>query len=210
MNPGLIEKKLGYKFADKNLLTRALTLPSGDPENNNQTMEFLGDAVLEFIVSAEIYSEKKTEGELTELRKSIVSDAALTPVSKRLGLDKFLIKSEYDTNNKKGVPSAYEAVTAAIYLDGGIDRAREFVLRTLDFAPKTVIKNYKGDLQELLQGKGLPKPAYSTEDEGTPQNHRFVCVACANGKNFRGEGKNKPEAEQNAAKNAYEYLKANS
>lgn len=140
------ERRLGYAFKNKRLLERALTLPSADKSENNQTLEFFGDAILEFLVSEKIYDENSSEGSLTERRKLIVADSALAPVSVGLGLDKALIRSPYDSHNKKAVPSVYEAVVAAIYLDGGIDAARKFVFSTLDFSPKSQTENYKGQI----------------------------------------------------------------
>ncbi len=122
-----IEKNLGYSFKNKELLRRALTLASYDNDFNNQNLEFFGDAVLEFIVSEKIFDQSSDEGKMTERRKTLVSDDALTPVSLKLGLDKFLIKSSGDNKNKKAIPSAYEAVAAAIYLFGGKDAPPEFV-----------------------------------------------------------------------------------
>ena len=122
------ERRIGYKFKNKNLLQRAFTLASFDAENNNEALEFFGDAVLEFIVSESIFSVDADEGELTERRKSLVCDKSLERVSRALGLDKFLIKDAGDTRNKKAVPSVYEAVTAAIYLDGGMEKAKKFHL----------------------------------------------------------------------------------
>ena len=202
-----VESKINYVFKDKELLERAFTLASFDQEINNQTLEFFGDAILEFLVSERIYDENKSEGQLTELRQTIVSDVALAPVSIKLGLDKFLIKSPNDANNKKAVPSVYEALVAAIYLDGGMDEARKFVNSTLDFEeiPKSV--NYKGELQELLQGKGQKTPEYDTKDIGTAQNPLFESEICIYGKTFKGQAENKKFAEQNAAKAALEYLK---
>ena len=120
-----VESKLGYTFKDKTLLKRALTLASAS-DDNNQLLEFFGDAILEFIVSERIFNENSTEGALTEKRKTLVSDSALAPVSKKLGLDKFLIRGKKDNFNKKAIPSAYEAAVAAIYLDGGMDEAKKF------------------------------------------------------------------------------------
>ncbi|MDE6585730.1 MAG: hypothetical protein K2K80_03520 [Clostridia bacterium] len=121
------EKILNYTFKDKELLRRALTLSSYDFKKCNQSLEFFGDAIIEFIVSEKVFALDKDEGDLTNLRKSVVSDKSLGEVVRRLGLDKFLIKGEGDNNNKKAVPSAYEAVTAAIYLDGGLEAAKKFV-----------------------------------------------------------------------------------
>ena len=202
-----VEETINYGFKDKSLLERAFTLASYDQDDNNQTLEFFGDSILGFLVSERIYDENKGEGELTKLKGALVSDAALAPVSKKLGLDKFLIKSQNDLNNKKAVPSVYEALVAAIYLDGGMDEARKFVYSTLNFdkIPKSV--NYKGELQEILQGKGKKCPEYRTEEIGTAQKPLFIGEVSIDGKTFKGQAENKKSAEQNAAKAALEYLK---
>lgn len=206
MNYSAIESRLGYVFKDKQLLKRALTLSSYDPEDNNQILEFFGDAILEFLVSEKIYDEDKTEGELTERRKMFVSDSALTPVSESLGLSEFFIKSKGDIVLKKSIPSAYEAVLAAIYLDGGMDAARSFVYRTLPFKPAQPPKNYKGELQELLQSRGMPLPKYRREDIGTPQKPEFRSKINVDGKEFSGEAGSVKNADQLAARAALEYL----
>ena len=94
-NIGQAEAAINYTFKDKNLLRRALTVASAS-DDNNQLLEFFGDAVLEFIVSERIFTEADSEGELTERRKALVSDAALTPVSERLGLDRLIIRGKTD------------------------------------------------------------------------------------------------------------------
>ena len=199
-----VERAIGYTFKDKSLLKRALTLASAS-DDNNQLLEFFGDAVLEFIVSEKIFAEGGTEGELTERRKTIVADAALAPVSEKIGLDKYLIRGKMDFANKKAVPSAYEAVTAAIYLDGGMDAVKKFVLGTLDFSTKSTVVNYKGTLQELLQSLGETCPEYIREDIGTPQNHRFKVTLEVFEKIFTGEGDNVKTAEQLAAQAALNF-----
>ncbi len=198
MNFTEVENSIGYTFSDKKLLVRALTLASAG-EDNNQSMEFFGDAVLEFIVSERIYSDNLSEGELTERRKSLVSDRALAPVSERLGLEKYFIKSSSDTGNKKAVPSAYEALVAAVYLDGGMDAARQFVLSTLDFSARSAEINYKGELQEALQSRGGACPVYRRRETGTAQNPQFEVSVEVNGKTYRGVASNARQAEQNAA-----------
>lgn len=202
-----VEEIINYAFKDKSLLERAFTLSSYNQETNNQTLEFFGDAILEFLVSERIYDQNKSEGQLTELRQTIVSDAALAPISKELGLDRFLIKSQNDSNNKKAVPSVYEALVAAIYLDGGMDEARKFVYSTLNFENVSKAVNYKGELQELLQGRGESVPEYLILEEGTAQKPHFIIEVMVYGKTFTGEAGNKKLAEQNAAKEALEYLK---
>ena len=209
MNYAEIEKRLGYVFKNKKLLKTSLTLASADPDDNNQTMEFFGDAILEFIVSEKIYDDDKSEGELTEKRKTYVSDKALTPVSKKLGLDKFFIKSQGDTVLKKSIPSAYEAVLAAIYLDGGMDAARSFVYRTMDFSPARPQINYKGKLQEFLQGRGEPLPEYERKNIGTPQKPVFRSRVAVCGRTFEGTADNARQSEQLAAQKALEFLNEN-
>lgn len=94
------ERRLGYAFKNKRLLERALTLPSADKSENNQTLEFFGDAILEFLVSEKIYDENSSEGSLTERRKLIVADSALAPVSVGLGLDKAYPQSVRQSQQK--------------------------------------------------------------------------------------------------------------
>ena len=201
-----VEKNLNYTFKDKELLKRALTLSSYDNNFNNQSLEFLGDAVLELIVSEKIFALDADEGILTTTRANVVCDGALTLISQKLGLDKALIKAEGDTNNKKAVPSAYEAVIAAIYLDGGLNAAKKFVNSTLDYDYKDV--NYKGELQELLAKRG-EAAQYVSQDIGTVQNPEFKTVLTVAGKTFEGVAKSKQQAEKNAARYALEYLKNN-
>ena len=201
------EKNLGYAFKDKRLLERALTLPSAGKAENNQTLEFFGDAILEFLVSEKIYDENSDEGSLTEKRKALVSDSALTPVSRRLGLDKALIRSPYDSNNKKAVPSVYEAVVAAIYLDGGIDAARKFVFSTLDFSSAETTENYKGALQEFLQSRGERCTDYICKVVVTKLIADYIVTIRFLGKTLSGEAGIKKQAEMLAAKSAMEYIK---
>ena len=202
------EIALGYTFKDKNLIKRALTVASAS-EDNNQLLEFFGDAILEFIVSEKIFTEGGDEGELTVRRSTIVSDRALKKISEKLGLDKLIIRAEKDTNNKKAIPSVYEAVTAAIYLDGGMDAAKNFIYSTLDFSAVNAAVNYKGKLQELLQGKGESVPEYDNTDIGNAQKHVFASKITLFGQTFCGEADSIKQAQQLAAKNALEYLEVN-
>ena len=201
-----IEKNLNYTFKDKGLLRRALTLASATNADNNQTLEFFGDAILEFIVSERIFSEGKSEGQLTEKRKALVSDKALAPVSKKLGLDGALIRGEGDIRNKKAIPSAYEAVIAAIYIDGGLDAAKRVVSETLDFAV-VAQKNYNGLLQEVLQKRGESYPDYERVLGGSAQSPRHIARLRLFGQVFEGEAEKLKDAEQKAAKNALTFIK---
>lgn len=202
MNLEKVENALSYTFKNKEFLRRALTLKSADRDFNNEALEFFGDAVLEFIVSEKLFISGGDEGTLTERRKNLVSDVALAPVSERLGLDRFLLKGKNDSGNKKAVPSAYEAVVAAIYLDSGIDSARSFILRTLDFTAVNSQINYKGKLQELLQSEGKACPEYKlVSSDGITHRVRLKIF----GKTFYGNGDKIKTAEQLAAKCALEY-----
>ena len=201
------ERAIGYTFKDKSLLQRALTLASAD-KDNNQSLEFFGDAILEFIVSEKLYSEGGNEGDMTERRQTLVSDLALKPISEGLGLDKLLVRGKSDTTNKKAIPSAYEAVLAAIYLDGGMQSAKDFVYATLDFNLKSS-ENYKGELQEIMQRAGKPCPEYEREQTGSPHLPKFSVKLEIFGRVFTAESGSVKAAEQQAAKLALEYYEAN-
>lgn len=209
MDIAFVEKSVGYTFKDKGLLRRALTLSSVDSKNNNQTLEFFGDAILEFIVSEKLFGlyPADDEGKLTERRKNVVSDDALAPVSQKLGLADNLDKTASDANNKKAIPSAYEAVVAAIYLDGGIEAAKAFVHATLDFSVEAKsVGNYKGDLQELLQSENRNRPNYDCIEKGTPQKPVFEVRVTVDFGEFTAAAESKKEAEQLAAKKALEFI----
>lgn len=200
-----VERALKYVFKNKQLLKKALTLSSYDNDNNNESLECLGDAILSFLVAEEYYKKGLSEGEITEEKQLLLSDEALRPVSERLGLDKALLRDKGDNRNKKAVPSAYEAIVAAIYLDGGLAKARKFALSTL--TPRRQAFNYVGALQELLQADGEPLPHYSQYDTGTPQSPYKRVEVTVRGKTFRGEGVSVSEAKRGAAKKAYEYFR---
>lgn len=201
------ESVLGYTFADKRLLRRALTLSSADGEFNNESLECLGDAVLTFLVAEKYYLEGENEGGMTEKKKNLVSDKALSSVSQKLGLDRALIHGKGDDNNKKAIPSVYEAVTAAIYLDGGLDAARRFALRTLDFRSADRDTNYVGDLKEFYEGRGQTPPVASVKGADGENAPPFTAVYTVDGKRFRGTADNKSQAKQLAAQRAVEYIR---
>ncbi len=199
MDFSILERKIGYVFQDKRLLERAFTLAAVS-DDNNEKLECFGDAILEFIVTEKLYPICKDEREMTVRRKGIVSDKALTRLSKQLDLDEFLIKSKGDNNNKKAVPSAYESLTAAIYLDGGMQAAKAFVYRTMDFNARYVGESDpKSRLQELLQARGLSAPVYGRKELGSPQNPRFQAWVTVYGKTYTGQGANAKTAEKAAA-----------
>lgn len=201
-----IEKAIGYVFRDKQLLKRALTLKGADVNFNNESLECLGDAILGFIVAEKFYLFGYDEGAITERKKAIAKDEALAEVSKRLGLDRALVRPKGGDGNKKAIPSAYEAMLAAIYEDGGMDEAKRFVYATLDFDRRDV--DYIAELQEELQGKGFPLPEYGEPcDHGTQQKHDFTVKVKTLGRQYIGRGENSAEAKRNAAKAAYNSIK---
>lgn len=199
-----VERACGYVFKDKRLLKKALTLSSYDRNFNNESLECLGDALLSFIVAEKYYGENFTEGEITEKKQQMLSDEALRPVSVRLGLDKALLKDKGDNGNKKAVPSAYEALVAAIYLDGGLDAAKKFAFSTLTPVPDAL--NYVSELQELLQSSGEPLPVYRKNMTGSVRNPEHTVSVTVRGRTFTGAGANFASAKKLAAKSAYEFL----
>lgn len=204
-----VEKMLsgyGYDFKNKSILCRAITLSSSNLPDN-QTLEFLGDAVVELCVTEHIFDIDGDEGALTIRRSELVSDKSLTLVSQKLGLEKLLIKSGGDKNNKKAVPSSYEAIVGAVYLDGGFLSAKNFVEKTLNFNCAVKTENYKGELQEYLQGKKLPLPEYFPKGVETTCGGMQTAVARVSGKEYEGRALRIKDAEQLAARSALEDIK---
>lgn len=199
-----IERALGYKFSDKSLLDAAFTHPSCAKETSYQRLEFLGDAVIGYIVADQLYRTcDAEEGGLTRLRSNYVSKDALTPVSKEMGLIRFLRYAGGERNlGEKVYSDLFEAVTAAIYLDGGIGAARAFLENHLVYYEGV---NYRPLVQELVQGElgQEDPPHYETKET----DGGFVCTATACGKSAEGKGKNKKSAENSAAERLYKLLK---
>ena len=204
-----VMEALGYTFRDEALLRRALTHPSLG-RKDNQRLEFLGDAVLQLIMSEKLYAAHpdEREGSLTHRRQLMVCEAALSPIAQKLGLGEALEmdKGEELTGGRKK-PSVLcdvmEAVLAAVYLDGGMDAARGVVERC--WPPEEEIsrplQDAKGALQEELQKDGGEAPAYEiTGRSGPPHAPQFHAVVTYRGKTLgEGEGKTKKQAEQAAA-----------
>lgn len=200
-----VEAACGYKFKDRRLLDKALTLSSYDSSFNNESLECLGDALLSFIVAEKYYFDNLSEGEITVKKQQLLSDDALRPVSERLGLDKALRRDKGDTANKKAVPSAYEAFVAAVYLDGGLDEAKKFALSTL--TPLADKINYVAAVQEILQADGEQPPVYQSETYGSPRHPEHRVTVKVRGRVFTGGGENLKAAKRCAAQAAYEFLK---
>jgi len=218
----LAEKILGRTFHDRGLLRLALTHPSavenGAIEGFYERLEFLGDSVLGFIISEEAFRRfpQMREGGMTRIKVSLVAGSVLSGVARELGLADALIvgDSERGTGGR-GLTSAlentYEALTAAIYLDAGIDSARKWVLTTLgpliteDTAASP--ENPKSKLQEIVQARGQ-SPVYETlSADGPPHERTFSVAVQVDGARLgEGSGRTKREAEAAAAAVALEGL----
>ena len=215
-----LERDLGYQFRDEALLRRALTHPSMGKEDN-QRLEFLGDAVLQYLMSDKLYREypENREGGLTHLRALLVCEAALSQVAARLKVGEALImdKGEARTGGREK-PSvlcdAMEAILAAVYLDGGMEAARGVMERCWP-SPEEVqrpTQDSKGALQELLQKNGGETPEYRiTGHSGPDHDPRFEATVYQHGTPLAvGSGHTKKHAEQEAALHALEKLKKHS
>ena len=228
MEPDKLKQYIGYDFKDPGLLRHALVHPSysnekyGKPASHlasNQRLEFLGDSVLSVIVSTYLYNNypDMPEGELSKLRAVLVCEASLAEFAKRIHLQDFLILGVGETasggNEKPSIlADAYESVIAAIYLDGGIEAARQFVLsQTEEDIKETAVNykthDYKTNLQEKVAHRG-EKPVYEiVGSEGPDHSPVFIAsVVCGENKTF-GRGHTKKEAEQAAAKEMLEAIK---
>ena len=200
---------LGYTFHDEALLRRALTHPSAGREDN-QRLEFLGDAVLQYLMSDKLYRAHPgdREGSLTHMRALLVCEAALSPIAEKLGIGEALVMDRgEELTGGRTKPSvlcdAMEAVLAAVYLDGGMEAAREVVERCWPGEDEVArpLQDAKGALQEVLQRDGGESPTYEIIGQsGPPHNPVFEAAVYWNGKLLaKGEGKTKKQAEQAAA-----------
>jgi ribonuclease-3 len=202
----------GYTFRDEALLRRALTHPSVG-KNDNQRLEFLGDAVLQYLMSDALYRAHpdEREGALTHRRQLMVCEAALSPIAKQLGLGEALVMDKgEELTGGRDKPSVLcdtmEAVLAAVYLDGGMEAARGVVERCwpAEGEVERPLQDAKGALQEALQKDGGASPTYEiTGQSGPPHAPVFTAAVSWQGKLLAtGEGKTKKAAEQAAALNA--------
>ncbi|MFP4697504.1 MAG: ribonuclease III [Eubacteriales bacterium] len=218
------EKTILYSFGDKSLLKHSLTHSSYANEKkksklcNNERLEFLGDAVLELITSHYIYTKYSNlpEGELTKLRASIVCEPTLSKCAKDINLGDYILlgKGEEITGGRERssvLSDALESVIGAIYLDGGIKNADNFVKRFIlkDIENKQLFYDSKTSLQEVIQQRSkTPLEYVLIEETGPDHNKVFIVEVRFEGKVLgSGKGKSKKNAEQEAAYNALKKLK---
>ena len=209
-----IEGKIGYVFREKALLKQAFvhsTYAHMHGGEDNERMEYLGDSVLQLVVTDWQYKTDKTapEGALTRARQKLVCENALDEVVGKLDISRYLLIEGTRANvGKKTVSSLFETIVAAIYLDGGYAQAQRFILQNLTKPQEQNSTNFKGKLQEFLQGIGEKTPAYETRKEGKDNAPKFFATVAACGKSGKGEGGSKREAEQNAARALLKILQA--
>lgn len=224
MNNLEFQNNIKYGFKNLNYLDKALTHSSFVQEKNercgkdNERLEFLGDAFFDAIISEELFKElpNVSEGKLTKLRASIVCEKSLAEQGKKLNIGKFLKmgKGEEHMGGREResiIADAMEAVIAAIFLDGGFEEAKKFVLTTFAQTIKAAVsgkltKDYKTELQEKVQVNGDIRIFYRVDkEEGPDHDKTFYVSLLVEGKLIgKGVGKSKKEAEQNAAKYALE------
>ena len=218
------EQIIGYDFKDKKLLEQALSHSSYANERktlggSNERLEFLGDSVLSIVVSDYLYKHftQVAEGELTKLRASLVCEKSLHVFAKQIHLGDFLRlgKGEENTGGRERpsiLADAFEAVIAAIYLDGGMEPAAKHILRfmpeDIEHGRKPVFSDFKTVLQEIVQKNPEEKVEYVLiGEEGPDHNKRFVVEVRLNSQVIgKGKGRSKKEAEQLAAKEALELM----
>ena len=209
-----LEKIIGYTFKDISLLETALTHTSFANESkqkvaHNERLEFLGDSVLSVVVADYLFHRSdKPEGELTRMRAGLVSEEALFQFAQEIELGKYLrLGRGEDMGGGRRRPSvvsdAFESVIAALYLDGGIEAARSFILPFVTEG-KTAEADYKTQLQEVVQQNPEERLTYVVESESGPDHDKhFVVAVHLNSNCFaRGEGRSKKQAEQHAAHEA--------
>ena len=200
-----IEEKIGYAFQNKALLKEAFTHSSYANANggrDNERMEYLGDAVLQLVVTEWQYARHETaeEGVLTRERQRLVCEDALLEAVKALDLEEYLLYFGGRANvGKKTVSSLFETVIAAIYLDGGYLPAKEFILAHGRLEEEAYPVNHKGALQEYLQKRGKETPIYEVNKTGKDNAPIFRATVRAEGVSAVGDGRSKKEAEQEAA-----------
>ncbi len=223
LDPALLEKRLGHEFRDRELLRVALTHSSysnelrarGQIVRYNERMEFLGDSVLSIVTSEYLFAHYPSmpEGDLSPVRASAVCEEALYRYAKEISLGDYLLlgKGEaHDGRNKKSIlADAFEAVLAALFLDGGADAVKPFLLPFLTEEITEIVrsgsyKDFKTELQQFIQQDRGEHPEYFVvSEEGPAHKKTFEVEAMLNSNVIgRGKGSSKREAEQQAAREA--------
>jgi len=221
------EKKFGYEFKKKELLLKALTHSSyayerqEEEKSDNEVLEFLGDSVLGLIVADYLCSQypELTEGELSKLKSAASNTSALSYFARKINLDKYILlgKGEEKSGGRKKrtiLAGAFEALIAAVYLDGGIDKIRNALNDLIRPFYKKInvtkffINNYKSALQEYLQKGNFYAPIYRTiTTKGPNHKKKFIIEVFSNNKSLaKAKGSSKKSAEQRAAQNALKNL----
>jgi len=216
------EKRIGYTFRDRDLLTRAITHKSYSHEarhensRHNETFEFLGDSVLGFVIGDMLFRHfpELDEGALSKMKAYLVSATSLAEKARSFEMGDVIllgVGEEKTGGRKKDSLLAYlfEAMVAGVYLDGGIDPARKLIedsfrgdISRID-REDLLFHDYKTALQELAQGKGLALPDYNVIEEVGPDHDKTFVVEVKVGNHVaRGEGSSKKEAQQQAARHA--------
>ncbi|HJU41479.1 MAG TPA: ribonuclease III [Vicinamibacterales bacterium] len=222
-----LEARINYRFRDRGLLEHALTHKSKaheDPSGgvtDNESLEFLGDAVLGLVVAEALFRSFPhfTEGQKSKIKANLVSTASLAELAEQLGLGEHMIlgRGEEKTGGRRKqalLADTCEALIAAIYLDGGLDPARQFLVREFGAAieqarqPEYFGRDHKSRLQERLQALGRPLPAYRVAGEVGPDHRKLFHVEVVVGDDVlaQGVGRTKKDAEQEGAKLALEAL----
>ena len=211
------KKNIKTFFKDKKLFDTALTHKSWINEHkgkreSNERMEFLGDAILEFIVTEKLYEKfpNKEEGYMTALRARFVNTESLAQVAKKLNLGDliYLSKGEEEgggRSNHSLLANTFEAIIGALYFDQGLNKVKAFLdnylLADLDKVASEPLKDPKSRLQEIIQARGYPTPKYEVVAESGPDHAKEFTIEVVIDKKpwGKGKGKNKAEAAQNAA-----------
>lgn len=218
-----VQDIIGYHFHDHNLLLLSLTHRSysySQSQNNksNERLEFLGDSVLGLVIAEQLYNDHPDffEGELTKTKALLVSETTLAELAIDCGLNlHILLAHEEDRSGGRErasiVSDAFESILGAIYLDGGLDAARDVVLRLIYIHKEKVLsdssrRNFKGELLEQIQAQGNGMPRYDVVSEEGPDHAKIFTVVVNVGGEIIGHGKgnSKKEAEQKAAADAIE------
>lgn len=230
LEPQALQVALGYRFASRDLLARALTHrssihdknPGAECASDNEQLEFLGDSILGFVVSDALLAEHPAypEGRLSKLKAHLVSASHLHEVAVRLRLGDYLLLGRGEEmsggrEKKALLANAVEALIAALYLDGGMEPARRFILHHIigEAAPgagELLATDYKSALQELAQALKLPQPRYAIVEERGPEHAKTFLVEARVGREWvsRAEGMSKKSAGQKAAQQILQRLEA--